>query len=418
MRVAVQVVCGVMLATGGCKTVQTVPRPAPGAVDSSPPSLRLGTAGLKTDLSIDEHSLEARRRVKRVSEILLTATATDLESGVDEVLLDISTTDTCGGVADIQHVALPRAAPTTADTLPTTSSHSYVFRPSGRFLTCRAPPASLSFSLAASARNGVGDVRTLPSLHFTVFGPDRLAVTTFNVKSPDNHPDAVYTAWGRELGAFSDVLLLTEIPDRRRADLMATAAGMAWVVIADDGDVAIVSRTPLYDVKQQIIRPENSIPSAFSRILSAKSDLLGSPHQFIVTHWGTRDANNVQLGSHQSGPGRVQAALAILELAEASMPVILGGDLNAYSGFGPQDEDRDPDNADWVGSTPEHDALTARFRDPFVELGMPPFCSTQRIDYVLVSGPLEATAFEACSSVTGGSDHPPVSTTFEPGGQP
>lgn len=157
---------------------------------------------------------------------------------------------------------------------------------------------------------------------------------------PGNHPDSVYEDWGKRLGSQADILLLTEVEDRRRAELLAFAAGMPYVVVLreTDSDIAIASRRPLRSVNRQTITPPNSrLGSAQSNILSAVTELDGYPHQVVVSHWGVRDANDVSVGPIGDSPSRQETVNAILGLlASPPATVIAGGDLNAYSGVGPQ----------------------------------------------------------------------------------
>ena len=95
-----------------------------------------------------------------------------------------------------------------------------------------------------------------------------------------------------------------------------------------------------------------------------------------------------------------------------------GGDLNAYSGVGPQDNDGLPGTPDFVGSASEIDFLRTRFSDPFIRmnLGNGDHCSNQRIDYIMSSGPYVPVKYETCFDATP-SDHPFVLITFEAGDQ-
>ena len=95
--------------------------------------------------------------------------------------------------------------------------------------------------------------------------------------------------------------------------------------------------------------------------------------------------------------------------------VVVGGDLNAFAGSGPQDHDDDPNTADSTGSTAELDLLKASLLDPYVYLAGPSHCSNKRIDFILVQGAYIPTAYEACFSEATPSDHPFVLVTFEAG---
>jgi hypothetical protein len=405
--------------TAGCKTVPTVPTPSTTASDATPPLLKLGSAGLKKDLLLNQVSTAAeQRRAKRSDEILLIATAQDPETGIKSVTLDMTLSVICGPTGTNQTFSETQSAPAGTATLPTELSKSYLFKPAVQRAGCGSSPSSVTLSITASAENGVGKRTLLQTAQVSSFGPDTLRVATFNLFAPGNHSDATYQRWGQQLGAKSDVLLLTEVLDPRRAELVANAAGMAHLFKQAGGDVAILSRTPLYNIQTRIIDPPGQLTSNNSNILSAQTDIGGFPHQFIATHWGIRDANDVLFPAHTSSPSRLLAAQAMIGMAPASSKVVfVGGDMNAYSGFGPQDHDGNPTTPDFVGSTTEVDFLRTRFSDPFITLNLANdvHCSNQRIDYVMVSGPYVPVKYEACFEGSGPSDHPFVLITFEPG---
>lgn len=411
-----------MLAIGlmaGCKAAPKVPTPSPTASDATPPMLKLGSAGLKKDLLLNQTSTAAeQRRAKRSDEILLVATAQDLETGIKSVTLDVTLSVLCGPTGTNQTFSETESAPAGTATLPTELSKTYVFKPAVQRAGCGSSPSSVTLSITASAENGIGKTTLLQPARISSFGPDTVRIATFNLYAPGNHSDATYQRWGQQLGAKSDVLLLTEVLDQRRAELIADAAGMAHVFKLADGDVAIASRTPLYNIQTRIIDPPGQLTSNNSNILSAQSDIGGFPHQFIATHWGIRDANDVLFPAHTSAPSRLRAAQAMIGMTPASSRVVfVGGDLNAYSGFGPQDHDGDPATPDFAGSTTEVDALRTRFSDPFITMNLAndAHCSNQRIDYVMTSGPYVPVKYEACFSEAGPSDHPFLLITFEAG---
>jgi endonuclease/exonuclease/phosphatase family metal-dependent hydrolase len=207
---------------------------------------------------------------------------------------------------------------------------------------------------------------------------------------------------GRPWASRADVLLLTEVEDRRRAELLASAAGMAYVVVLRDSDTdtAIASRAPMRNAQRLTIDPPGRLQSNDSNILSAETDLGGYPHQVVVTHWGIRDANDVLFEPWKSSPSRLQAVQAILGslTPQRTAIAIIGGDLNAYSGIGPQDQ---------PGATVEVTWLSNEMKDAFATLGLPndAHCSNQRIDYVFVRGPYAPFKYEACFSEAEPSDH-------------
>src|SRR5262245_4692967 len=64
------------------------PTKGPGQVDSSAPTLHLGSAGLPLDIGIDQGTSQATvRRAPRSAAILLVAEANDAESGIGSVAL-------------------------------------------------------------------------------------------------------------------------------------------------------------------------------------------------------------------------------------------------------------------------------------------------------------------------------------------
>ena len=246
-----------------------------------------------------------------------------------------------------------------------------------------------------------------------------LRVVAFNLYNPGNHPDATYERWGRELGERSDVMLLSEVgPNdddqkvRRRAKLVADAAGMPY--FETSGDVAIISRTQLYSVLSKVVRPDSFWPLSNghnSYILSVKTNISGTPHQFIANHWGVRDVNHAGTAEPWwSSPTRFKAAQQVLVLADWTIPVFVGGDLNAYSGVGPQ-------NA--PGSTDEVSELRTRLTDVFIRLQNTKHCGGHRIDYVMFSGRWYIpTVYDSCSDLGVGSDHPAVLAQFKSELQP
>jgi len=403
----------------GCTTTPTVPIPSPTTSDATPPLLKLGTAGLKKDILLNQYSTAGeQRRAKRFDEILFMATAEDLETGIKSVTLAITLSVLCGQTGTNQTFSETQYAPANTGTLPIELSKSYVFKIAPKRAGCRNSPSSVTLSIVASAENGIGRTTQIYPGRISSFGPDTLRVATFNLYAPGNHPDSTYQRWGQQLGAKADVLMLTEVIDQRRAELLANAAGMAHVVKMNGGDVAIASRTPLYNVQARVIDPPGRLSSNNSNILSVQSDIDGFPRQFVGTHWGIRDANDVLMGADTSSPSRLLAAQEIVSMAPLSSKLaFVGGDMNAYSGFGPQDNDGNSATPDFVGSTNEISFLRTRFSDPFIimNLANDAYCSNQRIDYVMTGGPYIPVKYEACFSDASPSDHPFVLVTFEAG---
>lgn len=403
----------------GCTPTDTVPIPPTTASDATPPLLRLGSAGLKKDILLTQDSTVAQeRRAKRSDEILLGATAGDPETGIKSVTLNMTISVVCGQTGTNKTFSETQYAPTGTGTLPVELSKTYVFKIAPHRAGCRDSPSSVSLSIVASAENGIGTTTVMQPARISSFGPDILRVATFNLHAPGNHPDSTYQRWGQQLGAKADVLMFTEVVDQRRAELLANAAGMSNVVKMNGGDVAIASRTALYNIQTRVIDPPGRLSSNNSNILSAQSDIAGFPHQFVVTHWGIRDANDVPMGPEISSPSRLLAAQAIVGMTPTSSRLaFVGGDLNAYSGFGPQDHDGEPATPDFVGSTNEVDLLRTWFVDPFIGMNLTndAHCSNQRIDYVMARGPYVPVKYEACFSEALPSDHPFLLITFEAG---
>lgn len=413
-------ICVLVLA--GCAPVPTVPTPTASTRDITSPTLRLGSAGLKKDFLLTEASTASElRRAKRGAEVLLVATAEDPESGIKDVTLDITQSVTCGQTGQNQTYSVTQFAPQNTGTLPTRLSKSHTVDVASLRARCGTAPSSITVSVTASAMNGLGTTTTLPAGRVSSYGPDVLKVATFNLYWPLNHSDSTYERWGRELGSKADVLMLTEVLDQRRAELVASAAGMPYVLKASGGDVAVASRSPLYNVQTRTIDAPGTLTSADSHIMSVMSDVGGSPHQFIASHWSIRDGDGdaMRRGPDVASPWRLQAAHAMIDLVSATpnLPVIAGGDFNGFSGFGPQDHDELPSTPDWVGSVPEVDLIRSRFTDPFTSLGITDFCSNKRIDYILMIGPYYPVRLETCPffEMALPSDHPFVLLTLEAG---
>jgi endonuclease/exonuclease/phosphatase (EEP) superfamily protein YafD len=376
--------------------------------DQSAPALRLQVTGMSRLLTLDESSPGPElRRAQSADRLILTATATDRESGVATV--DVR--------ADIQIICIPTTGVNRvviADPVVQTTAapgspegflrHEMRIGVSDQRQRCPATTRflELKIDVKAQAKNGRGLVRQLPTATVYSFGPDVVAVATFNLYNPGNHADSVFEAWGKELGSQADVLLLTEVRDRRTAQILAAAAGMHVLLMNDEtAGLAIASRGPIRKISEHVVEPGGST------ILAAWTDLDGYPHQVVVTHWGFRDAQGRRFAAHESMPARVQAADRILAvLAPPPAIAFVGGDLNAYSGVGPQ---REP------GGTAEVARIASEMTDSFVSLRMTDdrHCSDQRIDYVFSRGPVVPRRYEACFTGATPSDHPFVLVTYE-----
>lgn len=377
-------------------------------------SLRLGTVGLRKDIAIDRNtSAMELRRAPRNAEIVFVGVAEDSEYGIARVALEISLHSVCNGVSTSETSVVERLAPSDSGSAPRRLSTYYTHR-FGPQRHCRGESRA-SISVIARATNGAGALVHLQTASVGSYGPDTIRVGTFNLYWPGNHPDTVYTRWGETLGRNTDILVLTEVLDQRRADLVAAGAGMTALKMPD-GDVAVLSRGRIYNTQSRTINPPGRLSSNDSHIFSVTTDLDGYAHQVVGTHWGIRDANDVLFGADASAPARQAAANAILSMLPITgAPAFVAGDMNAYSGSGPQDHDLTPATPDYVGSTTELDILLSRLSDPFRTLAVPNdmYCSNSRIDYVLAEGTYRPISYEACFSDAAPSDHPFVKVTYE-----
>ena len=414
------VIKAIVLATAcaallNCQSTATVP---PGnSNDTSKALLRIGSAGLAKDVLVDQNSSSTDiRYARRTDEVVFVATAEDLESGIKSLTLDYTINVNCANVGTNQNFSETQNAPANSNGLPTRLSKSYTFKVAPYRARCTSGRAIISLSIVASTENGAGLQTQL--LAAGIKAVDPLKVATFNLHWPGNHPRSVHKRWAEQLGAQADVWVLTEIMNLADAQFIGNAAGLPFVSMHPNGDVAIASRTPLTNIQSRQIDPPGRLSSGISNILSVETSIDGVMHQIIGTHWGIRSANDTLLCACNSDPDRIQAANTILALAFGSTAPakFVAGDMNAYSGFGPQDHDGDPLTPDFVGSTAEVDLLRSVFVDPFVFLNKDnsSVCSNQRIDYVMVKGRYQATQYNAnfCNEASP-SDHPFVMATFE-----
>lgn len=399
----------------GCTPVPTVP--SNNTADTTPALLKLGTAGLQKDLLVDQSSTAAEsRHAQRADEVLFVATAEDSESGIKSITLDISVNVNCKDVGTSQVFSETLNAPVSSNRLPTQLTKSFTFKVATYRARCSRDRAVISLNIRASSENGAGAFTQLQPAGLKAVDP--LKVATFNLHAPGNHPQSDQQRWGEQLGAMADVWVLTEVKSLTEAQFIANAAGMPHVKMHPGGDIAIASRTPLYGEQIRTIDPPGNLTSGLSNILSVTTTIDGVAHQIIGTHWGIRGAADRQLCACESDLHRLQAAQAILDFTNASTAPakFVAGDMNAYSGFGPQDHDGDSNTPDFVGSTTEVDLLRSLFVDPFVFLNKDnsSVCSNQRIDYVMAKGAYRPTDYNAnfCNAASP-SDHPFVIATFE-----
>lgn len=401
------------------------PDSAGDANDASPPTLRLGSAGLNKEFLLTESSSSVeRRRAKRLAGgVFVNATAEDNESGIRSVTLSISIDKECG--TSTSHQALAVVSPTQPESgiQPVRRDVSYTIDTATLRAGCAVSPESVTVSISAVANNGAGGQATTPAATVSSYGPDLLRVATFNMYSP--HPDEVYERWGRELASRADIVILNEVPDLRRANLVAQQAGLPYVAMIEEWwrpstGIAILSRGP-FNARHEWVdwRPDRPGGSATndSFVLSLIADLGRYPHMIVANNWGVREGDKFSTPNIAS-PGRIAAAESVLEIAGtlSDTLTLVAGDMNAFSGAGPQDHDGDASTPETIGSTPEMDLLLAHFVDPFIFLGASaPYCSNKRIDYVLVRGPYLPVKYEACFTQDDPSDHPFVLVTLEAG---
>lgn len=414
-----------LLSSMGCTQTKFIPIPGPTAVDNTLPFLELGTEGLQKNILMTHNAMASEnRRAKSNEDVFFLATGSDPETGIRRVTLAGELRVVCipssgtTSITIVEPISESQKALMTESTIPVKLAKQYRLDVSAQRDRCRISQSrfhELRLELKAETENGVGQIRQLPAITISAFGPDKLKVGTFNLQRPAGAADDKYVSFGNTFGSKVDILLLTEVEDLRRAQLVASAAGMQHVVVLQDtdSDVAIASRTPLRNVERRSIIPSGRLGSRKSNILSAISDIGGYPHQLIVAHWGIRDDGDVSFPPNVSSPSRLAAAHTILSLLSPQPAiVIVGGDLNAYSGVGPQDVDNDASTADVVGGVEEIDILRSRLVDSFSNPGLT-HCSNQRIDYVLIRGQYVPTAYESCFSNPYPSDHPYVQVTLE-----
>lgn len=383
--------------------------------DTTSPRLRLEGSGISKLIILTEDSTDPENgRAWSDDNVHFKAHAYDAETGLRHlslrgelrVLCVPSTSNRL--ITIVEPIAETELGSANGASLPDTLDTQFDLQVASQRARCPSTTQFLELylELRAEAENGEGLIRQLPAAIVSSFGPDIVTVGTFNLHNPGNYSDSVFERWGQTLGSQADILLLTEVRDRRVAELLASAAGKQFVT--DYAGLAIASRAPLRNVRRETIDPPGRLTSNDSNILSAQTDLGGYPHQVVVTHWGIRDANDEEFGPERSSPSRLQAAETILNLLEPKPAiVIVGGDLNAYSGIGPQEF------GPGVG-TAEVNLLRSELTDTFEFLALPNerHCSNQRIDYIFVRGPYRPIRYEACFLDAAPSDHPFVLVTL------
>ncbi|MFD6313216.1 endonuclease/exonuclease/phosphatase family protein [Streptomyces nigra] len=385
--------------------------------DTTPAALTFGSLGLRHDVSVPQDAKETSLRLRATDSIQILAQATDEESGLAEVAIRGHIQVACYPADGTKEIVLREPIDQTRTRKDTSSfpkKLATAFPLKGGEQRSRCPAGSrfgeMTGSLTASATSTSGVISQLGPLSIRSFGPDVVRVATFNLYRPGNHADSVYVAWGTYLRDKADVLLLTEVEDRRRAELIAQAAGMPNVVLKQDrdSDLAILSRGPIRHVHRYTVDPPNSrLDSAQSNLMVAETDLGNHPHQVAVAHLAIRDANDELFEPWRSAPGRLEAAqriIAEIDRRSSNDPVIVGGDFNAYSGLGPQER---------PGATAEVSALRHRFTDPLTVLNVPDtdLCGV-RIDYILLSG-YAPTSYKQDCTANEPSDHPMVLAVLE-----
>jgi endonuclease/exonuclease/phosphatase family metal-dependent hydrolase len=356
------------------------------------PRLRLGSAGLRNDLLVTDASTAAvTGRARSTDEVLLLATASDAGKGVRRVSVDGELQITCVPTSGTHIVRIrdpihEEATASDPSALPARLAKQYALRV--RVERDRCPAATrftgLELRVHADADTGSGSLQT-PEFVVESFGPDAVRIATFNFFNPGRHADAVFEQWGRTLVSQADVAFFQELPDERRAQLVATAAGLPYVAYFEN--TAIASRAPLRDLRR--LNVEGSI------IIAATTDLAGHPHTIVGSHF-----NDVRVRPYETSASRVKAAEELLALLPPAPGIVLaGGDFNAYSGIGPQV---------MPGGTDEIGLLRAAMTDIFTALGVPDdsHCSNQRIDYLFVRGSYTPTEYKACFPESSPSDHP------------
>jgi len=204
--------------------------------------------------------------------------------------------------------------------------------------------------------------------------------------------------WGQRLYRKADILFVTEIRNGSHVRFLAQpdVSGLQYYAMMKEEfftNIAILSRYPLHDVLP--------IYSGRNEMLKATVTIDGLSHLLIAAHWDKVTSQE-----------RLEAAQRILESIQyadsptfANMPAFVGGDLNVQSGYGPEG---------LTGSTlPEYVLLVTKLWDVYTMfLPPPPYCSDQRLDYILFKGDYEPMEFHACLDAAP-SDHPYVIASFK-----
>lgn len=414
------VLLGALLA--GCTTTQPqLPvEEQPLGVDATAPKVRFSSQRLRQNFQLDQDSTQGvDLRLRSTDQVDLVAVGADPESGIHQVGLQGEIRVTCLG----EQPGLSRVLVEPIDDLVYVDAQEEtsplrllrVRRFSldvGVEKTKCAPGhfVELEASLKVVAVNGQGLAQESPAVQLRAFGPDQITVGVLNVKAEQPYLDSDYLRWGAILGRTVDVLLLNGVPDRRRAELVATMAGLPHVALLheENTDVAILSRKLLTRIQRQVVTPEGQLPERLSAVLGADALFENYPLRVIAAHFGTLEAQDQYAGPEVSSLSRFLAAEAILEmLPEEPGPAIVGGTLNAYSGVGPQVHPGI--------RTDEMALLSERLLDSFAWLKRPDgaHCSEQRLDYLMSTPAYVPTRYEACFSEAAPTTHPFVRVTFE-----
>jgi len=371
-----------------CSTTTSV---RPNTSDSSPAIVSVGSINLAPDLDITTAAGPAapwtgRNLADGATEFAVTVSATDAESGIAQVSIDATLRAWCH--ADAMAVSALQSVTASVSAQSVISVNADGTRPESGFaiLTvqlarvralCPAGQQLVDWQVdtVASARNGNG-IDTSPVQASVVNGPVQLRIATLNMSAPclealDNllpielfvrnaciKPDppltifdplpgpsiivpinSILDRWGAFF-ATQDIVFLNEAVQRRWIDRMLLS--MPGFSVAHHGMVAILSRFPLHDVRN------DSITSSFSGqgipLIGVTSEYVratlaprGRPMVVYGVHWAHRPA------SPESSPNRVSMATRMtrdIGNFDRRTPVLISGDFNSKSRFvGPNDMD-------------------------------------------------------------------------------
>lgn len=146
----------------GCAATPTVPAPSTTTTDTTPALLRLGSAGLRRDVLLDQDSTGPdERRARRNDEILFVATARDPETGIRSVTLDVTESTICGPTGTNRTFSETRSAPAGTGNLPVELAKCYLLKVGPKRAACQSSPSSVNVSILVYAENGMGQVTAL-----------------------------------------------------------------------------------------------------------------------------------------------------------------------------------------------------------------------------------------------------------------